>query len=184
MVEFTGRLSGIIFENSEDMFKILDVEIVGELAGYDQEDIKVTGSFGDVSINSEYQFSGELIVHKRFGLQFKAESYHQVMPHEEGSLTKYLSGDKFPGIGRKTAQTIIDKLGLNALQVLKENPNKLEELALTQKQKDSLLSGLNSMDSYAEISLKLSQYGLRKNVINRVYHLYHGDSIEKLEKDH
>ena len=183
MVEFTGRLSGIIFENSEDMFKILDVEIVGELAGYDQEDIKVTGSFGDVSINSEYQFSGELIVHKRFGLQFKAESYHQVMPHEEGSLTKYLSGDKFPGIGRKTAQTIIDKLGLNALQVLKENPNKLEELALTQKQKDSLLSGLNSMDSYAEISLKLSQYGLRKNVINRVYHLYHGDSIEKLEKD-
>ncbi|KRL63489.1 ATP-dependent RecD-like DNA helicase [Lactobacillus psittaci] len=183
MVEFTGRLSGIIFENNEDMFKILDVEIVGELAGYDQEDIRVTGNFGDVTINSEYQFSGELIVHKKFGQQFRAESYHQVMPHEEGSLTKYLSGDKFPGIGRKTAQAIIDKLGLNALQVLKEKPNKIAELGLTQKQKDSLLSGLNTMDSYAEINLKLSQYGLRKNVVNRIYHLFHGDSIEKLEKD-
>ena len=122
MVEFTGRLSGIIFENNEDMFKILDVEIVGGLAGYDQDDIRVPGSLGDVTINSEYQFSGELVVHKKFGLQFKAESYRQVMPHEEGSLTKYLSGDKFPGIGRKTAQSIIDQLGLNALQVLKENP--------------------------------------------------------------
>ena len=122
-------------------------------------------------------------MHEKFGLQFRANSYKQVLPHEEGSLTKYLSSDKFPGIGKKAANTIIDELGLNALDVLKENPAKIDTLSLSSKQKDSLLSGLNTMDSYSEIVLKLAQFGINKRIAGKVYQLYHGESLDKLEKD-
>ena len=33
-------------------------------------------------------------MHEKFGLQFRANNYKQVLPHEEGSLTKYLSSNK------------------------------------------------------------------------------------------
>lgn len=183
MVEFTGRINGIVFENNKDLYKILDVEIIGSLENYSRDEIKVTGNFGDIQIGSSYHFDGKLVMHEKFGLQFRASSYKQVLPHEEGSLTKYLSSDKFPGIGKKAANTIIDELGLNALDILKESPAKIDTLSLTSKQKDSLLSGLNTMDSYSEIVLKLAKYGINKRVAGKVYQLYHGDSLAKLEKD-
>lgn len=183
MNEFTGKVNGIVFENSKDLYKILDVEIIGTLSDYSRPDIKVTGNFGDIQINSSYRFEGKLVMHEKFGLQFRANSYKQVLPHEEGSLTKYLSSNKFPGIGKKAATTIIDELGLNALDVLKESPAKIDKLSLTRKQKDSLLAGLNAMDSYSEVILKLAKYGINKRIAERVYQLYHGEALAKLEKD-
>ena len=183
MNEFTGKVNGIVFENSKDLYKILDVEIIGTLSDYSHPDIKVTGNFGDIQINSSYRFEGKLVMHEKFGLQFRANNYKQVLPHEEGSLTKYLSSNKFPGIGKKAATTIIDELGLNALDVLKESPAKIDKLSLTRKQKDSLLAGLNAMDSYSEVILKLAKYGINKRIAGRVYQLYHGEALPKLEKD-
>lgn len=183
MVKFTGKVNGIVFENDQDMFKILDVEILGKLEGYPRDEIKVTGSFGEIQIAGRYQFDGRLIMHDKFGLQFRSDSYQQVMPHEEGSLTKYLSSNKFPGIGLKAAGKIIDELGINALDVLKNNPAKIDTLALTQKQKDSLLSGINSMDSFSEIILKLTQYGVKKKVATRLYQFYHGEALKKLQQN-
>ncbi len=63
---------------------------------------------------------------------------------------------------KKAAGKIINALGLNALSVLKEKPSKIDTLSLTQKQKDTLLSGVNSIDSYSEIILKLAQFGINK----------------------
>ena len=183
MVEFTGKVNGIVFENDKDLYKILDVEIIGSLENYSRDEIKVTGNFGDIQISTSYRFEGKLVMHEKFGLQFRATSYKQVLPHEEGSLTKYLSSDKFPGIGKKAANTIIDELGLNALDILKEKPAKIDTLSLTRKQKDSLLSGLNSMDSYSEIVLKLAQYGINRRIAANIYQLYHGDSLKKLQTD-
>ena len=66
---------------------------------------------------------------------------------------------------------------------LKEKPAKIDTLSLTRKQKDSLLSGLNSMDSYSEIVLKLAQYGINRRIAANIYQLYHGDSLKKLQTD-
>ena len=54
MTEFTGKINRIVFENDQDLYKILDVAIIGKLEKYDREDIKVTGSFGDVQVGATY----------------------------------------------------------------------------------------------------------------------------------
>lgn len=183
MTEFTGKINRVVFENDQDLYKILDVTIIGKLAEYDREEIKVTGSFGDIQEGGTYHFEGKLIVHNKFGLQFRCDRYKQSLPHEKGSLNRYLSSDKFPGIGKKAADTIISILGVDALTVLKANPGKAATLPLTKKQKDSLINGVNSMDSYSEIVLKLAQFGLNKKVADRLYQIYHGETLDKLEAD-
>ncbi|MDF7638826.1 ATP-dependent RecD-like DNA helicase [Lactobacillus sp. ESL0791] len=183
MTEFTGKINGIVFENDQDLFKILDVEIIGELKGYSRTDIKVTGNFGEVQVNESYHFDGTLVMHNKFGLQFKANTYQQVLPHEEGGLVKYLSSTKFPGIGKKAAEKIVAELGLQALDVLKEKPTKIDTLSLTRKQKNSLLAGINAMDSYSEFVLKLAQLGINKRIAGGLYQLYHGEAYAKLQED-
>lgn len=183
MIKFTGRVKSIIFASEEDLFKILNVEIMGQLSGYQREEITVTGSFGEIETNSSYEFTGQLVRHDKFGLQFKAQSYQQVLPHEAGSLNKFLSSSKFPGIGKKAAEKIIAELGLDALSVIKENPAKVDTLSLTRKQKDSLLNGINTIDSYSEIVLKLAEFGINKRLANQLYQLYHGEVLAKLTAD-
>ena len=180
---FTGRINGIVFENNQDLFKIIDVDLISKLPDYDRDNIRVTGNFGDIQIGSTYKFTGNIVVHEKFGKQFRISSYEPVLPHEEGSLAKYLSSDKFPGIGKKAAEKIIDSLGTNALDLIKSNPTEIDNLDLTQKQKDSLLSGINQMDSFSEIVIKLSRYGINKKVAGNIYKVYHGDSLKKLEED-
>ncbi len=180
---FTGRINGIVFENNQDLFKIIDVDLISKLPDYDRDNIRVTGNFGDIQIGSTYKFTGNIVVHEKFGKQFRISSYEPVLPHEEGSLAKYLSSDKFPGIGKRAAEKIIDSLGTNALDLIKSNPTEIDNLDLTQKQKDSLLSGINQMDSFSEIVIKLARYGINKKVAGNIYKVYHGDSLKKLEED-
>lgn len=180
---FTGRINGIVFENNQDLFKIIDVDLISRLADFDRDNIRVTGNFGDIQIGSTCKFTGQIVVHEKFGKQFRVSSYEPVLPHEEGSLTKYLSSDKFPGIGKKAAEKIIDSLGTDALDLIKANPTEIETLDLTQKQKDSLLSGINQMDSFSEIVIKLAKYGINKKIAGNIYKAYHGESLKKLEDD-
>lgn len=180
---FTGRINGIVFENNQDLFKIIDVDLISKLPDYDRDNIRVTGNFGDIQIGSTYKFTGNIVVHEKFGKQFRISSYEPVLPHEVGSLAKYLSSDKFPGIGKKAAEKIIDSLGTNALDLIKSNPTEIDNLDLTRKQKDSLLSGINQMDSFSEIVIKLARYGINKKVAGNIYKVYHGDSLKKLEED-
>lgn len=180
MVEFTGKVKALIFAAPEDLFKILDVEIVGQLPGYSRPEIKVTGNFGEITKQNSYRFQGHLVKHNKFGLQFQADSYHELLPHEAGSLSNYLASDKFPGIGKKAAKTIITELGLDALSVIKNNPAKVDTLSLTRRQKDSLLNGVNQIDSYSELVLKLTQLGINKRLANSLYQAYHDDLMAKL----
>ena len=38
---FTGRINGIVFENNQDLFKIIDVDLISKLADYDRDNILV-----------------------------------------------------------------------------------------------------------------------------------------------
>lgn len=181
--KFTGKVDNIIYENTQNLFKILDVDIIGRLEGYSEDSIRITGTFGEMQVDSQYEFTGEIVLHPKFGQQFKVESYKQVLPREKDSLINYLSSTKFPGIGKKAAKKIVDELGSNALEILKENPIKISTLDLTSKQKETLRQGVQTMDSYAEVVLKLSKFGLNKRVANNIYKVYEDQALNKLEKN-
>ena len=36
---FTGRINGIVFENNQDLFKIIDVDLISRLADFDRDNI-------------------------------------------------------------------------------------------------------------------------------------------------
>ena len=99
MTEFSGEVKSVIYENAQNMYKILLVAVSQPLAGYDDDEIKVTGTFGDLELGQEYSFTGDLVTHPKYGLQFQATGCLPALPKETGGVVKYLSSDKFPGIG-------------------------------------------------------------------------------------
>ena len=183
MTEFSGEVKSVIYENAQNMYKILLVAVSQPLAGYDDDEIKVTGTFGDLELGQEYNFTGDLVTHPKYGLQFQATGCQPALPKETGGVVKYLSSDKFPGIGPKTAEKIVDQLGSGGLKSLQADPALIAKLDLSQKQKDSLLSGLAQMDSFDDLAMTLASYGIPRKVAGRLYQKYHDQTLKKLQAD-
>ncbi|MGX4644949.1 SF1B family DNA helicase RecD2 [Holzapfeliella sp. JNUCC 80] len=184
MADFVGKLKAIIFENTADLFKIISVEISDRRdLDWPTPEIIVTGTIGDLDYDTDYEFQGEITTHPKFGDQFKCHYYHVLEPSSTAGLIKYLSGENFPGIGQKTAQKIVDKLGEKTLPILQQglNADEFQQLNLTKKQQESLSLGALKIDNFSEIILQLGNLGLPKKVATAVYKLYGDKALELVE---
>ena len=91
---FSGTIDRIIFENASNFFKILLLEIDDTDSDYDDFEIIITGTIGDIIEGESYTFWGELVQHPKYGQQLKAERYERAKPTASG-LIKYFSSDHF-----------------------------------------------------------------------------------------
>lgn len=65
---------------------------------------------GDVMEGEDYTFWGQLTNHPKYGKQLQMTRYERSKPSASG-LIKYFSSDNFKGIGKKTAERIVEIYG-------------------------------------------------------------------------
>src|SRR5699024_6090498 len=104
-----------------------------------EKEIVVTGSFGQIQEEELYRFVGKFVEHPRYGRQFQVDSYRQEKPNSKNGTILYLSSDKFPGIGKKTATAIVEQLGPNAIDLIIQEPDRLQEITSLNQQKRELI---------------------------------------------
>ena len=115
-----GTLKAIFFQNPSNFYKVLLIKVSETNSDYLEQEIVVTGSFGDVQEDEDYRFFGHFVDHPRYGKQFLVESYERAHPTSANGLINYLSSEKFPGIGKITAEKIIEVLGEEAIDQIME----------------------------------------------------------------
>ena len=84
--------------------------------------------------------------HPRYGRQFQVDSYQQERPTSASGVVNYLSSDKFPGIGKRTAEKIVEVLGESAIDRIIDDPSVLEEVTVL-NEKTSSNRRNNSLES-------------------------------------
>lgn len=67
-------------------------------------------------------------VDKKYGSQFVAESWEEVMPATIYGIEKYLGSGLVKGIGPKFAKLIVTKFGLETIDVIESNIERLYEV--------------------------------------------------------
>jgi exodeoxyribonuclease V alpha subunit len=86
------------------------------------------------------RLTGRWTNHPAHGPQFEFELCEVTPPADRSGLVKYLASDKFPGIGEKLAQRIVETLGENALEEILAHPEKLASVrGLKTSVRDSLV---------------------------------------------
>lgn len=73
-----------------------------------------------------YSFQGRWTRHAVHGLQFEFESARPLEPVDESGMVRYLASKTFPGIGEALAQRIVERLGMDALERIREDASCLE----------------------------------------------------------
>lgn len=99
--------------------------------------------------------------HPRFGDQFHAFTYEKELPKTEESLIRYLSSDLFYGIGLKTAQKIVGKLGIDTVEKVLRDETVLDGIvSLKTETKQQFIQDLRLHQGFDRVTVELSKYGI------------------------
>ncbi|MCM0582271.1 ATP-dependent RecD-like DNA helicase [Weissella diestrammenae] len=176
----TGQVEGIIFAAQDSFYKVLAVTIEDKNFDYDADEMTITGSFGELQIGATYEFVGRVTSHARFGEQFSAQQYKRLAASSSVGLVKYLSSSDFDGIGEKTAEKIVDALGINAIDVILDSPDQLATLGLSFKQQKTIVTQLKQANGMERAIIALNDYGFSANLAAQIYAKYGNATLDIL----
>lgn len=116
-----GEVKYIVFQNEDNGYMVADFKVKNEV-------VTIVGTLLGVYQGDTLILEGEQISHREYGDQFKVVTFEKEMPKTTSALKKYLSNGNIKGIGEKLAEKIVDKFQEDTVEVLKYNPEKIEEL--------------------------------------------------------
>lgn len=176
MQEIEGICKAIIFESATSSYKVIKCLIKNQ-------EVILVGNLPLIELEGKYRFSGDYVFNEKYGNQFKIESYSVVAHDSESGLIDYLASDKFKGIGRPTATKIVEALGLEALDKIKQDPNCLAGIKISKALRENLASELKKSEEQEANFIKLYSFGLSQNMAKRIYDLYQDTSVSKIEEN-
>ena len=108
--EVTGKVSAIFFQNPDNFYKVLLVQVEQVNFDWTDKEVVVTGSFGDIKEEESYRFVGKMVTHPKYGMQFQASNYEKDQPTTKAGLIAYLAGDQFPVLVKKKPEKFVMRL--------------------------------------------------------------------------
>ncbi|BDR58241.1 SF1B family DNA helicase RecD2 [Xylocopilactobacillus apicola] len=177
----TGKVKKIIFRNLKDQFFIISVNIAEISFDFGQEEIVITGTMPGLAEGLTYKFIGSLTKHPKYGQQFKAQSYEiAAEPDDPSAVVKFLVSRELPGIGEKTAQKIVDKLGVNAVDEIINNPDSLNGFRINPERKKEIREKLTEDVELNKVLLAFSRFHISQAAAIDAYNLYGLEAINIL----
>ncbi len=180
-----GKYTTEIFSNSDNgytvgVIKIIDTDVV-ELKN--KSTAYFVGTFIDLKLKNNYRMEGNLIIHKKYGVQFNVTNYENLLPEKKDELIEFLSSDLFP-IGIKTAEKIVEKFKEKTIEVILDNPNSLLLIPRLNKDKiDKIYETLKSYQSTSEIVLELQHLGFNTKDSLSILNKYKVNSLDKINNN-
>ncbi len=181
-IYFTGSIEAIFFSNPSNFYKVLLLEIDDTNSEYEDYEIVVTGTIGDLIEGDSYTFYGQMTTHPKYGEQLQVESYEKAMPTSAAGLIKYFSSEKFPGIGKKTAERIVARFPENTVDSILGSPEELEEI-LPMARKNSFIKRLRDNHGVEKILSKLAEYGIPSKLQFQIHELYKDETLDIIAKN-
>lgn len=180
-----GKYTTEIFSNNDNgytvgVIKIIDTDVV-ELKN--KSTAYFVGTFIDLKLKNNYKMEGNLIIHKKYGVQFNVTNYENLLPEKKDELIEFLSSDLFP-IGIKTAEKIVEKFKEKTIEVILDNPNSLLLIPRLNKDKiDKIYETLKSYQSTSEIVLELQHLGFNTKDSLSILNKYKVNSLDKINNN-
>ncbi|MUV39541.1 Exodeoxyribonuclease V [Lentibacillus sp. JNUCC-1] len=179
-----GELLHTIFMNDSNQFSIVKLKIHETNESYPDKEIVAKGYLPRLNEGTLYYFYGALEQHAKFGMQYNVTSYRTFIPDTKTGLVAYLSSDLFHGIGKRTAEKIVDALGEQAITAIMNDRNSLNNVpGMKTDQADKLFSALQENQGFEHIAVSLATYGIGMKMAQKIYKHYKDTAMEVLTDD-
>ncbi|MBX0318274.1 MULTISPECIES: SF1B family DNA helicase RecD2 [Shouchella] len=168
-----GKVVHVLFRNEENDYTVAMTRIEKTNEQMEGRKITVVGHLPELEVEETYLFFGQVAEHPRFGLQYKVETFRRDLPQTKSGIIRFLSSDRFPGVGKKTAEAIVDALGERAISAIIEDRTVLNNIPKLKEDTATMLyNQLLEQQGAEQVIIQLSQYGFGTELSMSVYRTY------------
>lgn len=179
-----GKHLVTIFHNEQNLYTVLRIRVEETNDQYDDKEAVITGYFPKIHEQETYIFFGEFKDHPKFGLQFQTKHFRKDIPQTKQGVVAYLSSEMFKGIGKKTAENIVEVLGDNAISKILNQPSLLDSVPKLPPDKAKMLyDTLMEHQGLEQVMVALNQYGFGPQISMRIYQAYKEQTLDILQKN-
>src|SRR3954470_20864473 len=116
--------------------------------------------------------------HPQYGRQFEVVSYTTVLPATIQGIRRYLGSGLIKGIGPVFAERIVEHFGLDTLQIIEQEPDRLVEVpGLGPKRTAKITAAWAEQKAIKEVMVFLQGVGVSTSIAVRIYKKYGDASI-------
>lgn len=178
-----GTVEMILFQNNENYYTVLKVDIQESNGDFDDM-VTVVGYFPNMVEDETYLFKGSVVQHPKYGKQLKAETFQKEIPQTKDAVIAYLSSDLFKGIGKKTAELIVETIGENAInEILKDNQVIEKVPKLSKKKQEQIVQQIISNQESEQVMIRLNELGFGSKLAMDIYKFYQHETLNVLDQN-
>ncbi len=179
MIKLRCVVEHITYQNEKNGWSVMKVKV----KGYDNL-VTLTGSLLDVPVGSVLLVDGDWRVDPKYGQQFVAQSWGEVMPATLYGIEKYLGSGLVKGIGPAYAKAIVSRFGLETIDVIENDIERLLEVPrLGKKRMEKIRDSWEKQKDIKEVMLFLQGHGVSTAFAAKIYRKYEKESIAKVKEN-
>jgi exodeoxyribonuclease V alpha subunit len=118
-----GVLERIVYANEETAWSVVKVDVPGR-----KEPVSAVGKLLGVQPGESLRLRGEWIQDRKYGEQFRVDSYLTIQPATLAGIEKYLGSGLVRGIGKVMAGRLVKNFGLDTLDVIENQAKRLTDV--------------------------------------------------------
>ncbi len=177
LLELNGSVEQVIYHNEKNQYTVLNM-----LA--DDDFVTVVGSFPFVSAGEELQVFGKWENNPAYGEQFRAEAFQRARPATAEAMLKYLASGAIKGVGRALAARMVEAFGVNALEVIEKDPERLAQIkGVTLAKAREISAEFQRIIGIRELMAFLGAFGVAPEEAILVWKKYGEESISCVQQD-
>jgi exodeoxyribonuclease V alpha subunit len=177
--QIEGELTNIVFANEDDGYTVARIRQKGQV-----QLTTVVGNLFSVNPGEHLLLTGEWVNHKRFGRQFRIETYTVLTPTTVEGIQRYLASSLVKGIGPVLAKRLTDRFGEETLEIIENDPDRLQEVEGFGASKISKIrSAWDAQREIRQIMLFLQEYGIGQGIAIKIYRRYGNQAIPMLKEN-
>ncbi len=170
-----ATVEDIVFRNEDNGYTVVNIS-------YNDELYTAVGKFPVVSEGEYVELSGNFIQNVRYGEQFACDKVTILRQNTKEGIVRYLSSGLIYGIGPITAQKIVDKFGLDTLDIIEFNPERLVEVNGVSKVKaEEICKSFSQIKVMQQAVMFLQEYGISTNLSVKIYNKYKDKTISTVQ---
>ena len=174
-----GTVERLVYSGGDGAFTVarLKLERGGDV-------VTVVGSLVGVPAGAVLRVSGRFETTARFGNQFRVDRYTEVAPQTIEGLRRYLGSGLIKGIGPEFASRIVERFGIETLEILDRDPGRISEVpGIGPSRARAIRTAWSAQREVRKVMVFLQGYGVSPAFAARIYKKYGAAAIARVREN-
>ncbi|MCC5639785.1 ATP-dependent RecD-like DNA helicase [Nostoc sp. CHAB 5844] len=138
----------------------------------------IVGSFANIQPGQTLQLTGFWRDHPQYGTQFQVTNYKETKPATLTGIEKYLGSGLIKGVGPVTAKRIVAHFGLETLEIIENQIDRLIEVEGIAKKRVKLIQNAwSTQKAIKEVMVFLQSHGVSTTYAVKIFKQYQDKAI-------